>query len=47
MPPALSCDALQKAAAQKRDAVKATFRQKHKAYDAETDHGADVGAVFP
>lgn len=47
MPPAPSCDALQKAAAQKRDAVKATFKQKHKAYDAKTDHGADVGAVFP
>lgn len=47
MPPASSCDALQKAAAQKRDAIKATFKQKHKAYDAKTDHGADVGAVFP
>jgi predicted secreted Zn-dependent protease len=47
MPAAASCDALQKLAAQKRDAVKAAFKQKHKAYDKSTNHGATQGAVFP
>ena len=47
MPSAPSCDALKPLAAQKRDAVKAAFKQKHKAYDASTKHGANQGAVFP
>ncbi|XGV98454.1 MAG: DUF922 domain-containing protein [Leptolyngbya sp. BL-A-14] len=47
MPAAPSCDAINKVAAQKRDAVKASFKQKHKAYDASTKHGATQGAVFP
>src|SRR5579883_3452813 len=47
IPTAASCDALQKTAAQTRDAVKASFKQKHKAYDAATKHGATQGAVFP
>lgn len=47
IPSAASCDALQKTAAQKRDAVKAAFKQKHKDYDTTTNHGATQGAVFP
>ncbi|HEY9664665.1 MAG TPA: DUF922 domain-containing protein [Allocoleopsis sp.] len=47
LPAAPSCAALQQAAAQKRDAVKAAFRQKHKDYDKNTNHGATQGAVFP
>ncbi|MBW4694436.1 MAG: DUF922 domain-containing Zn-dependent protease [Lyngbya sp. HA4199-MV5] len=47
LPAAPSCDAINKIAAQKRDAVKASFKQKHKAYDASTKHGANQGAVFP
>ena len=47
MPSAPSCDALNKIATQKRDAVKVAFKQKHKAYDASTKHGANQGAVFP
>ena len=47
IPPASSCGALQKTAAQTRDAVKATFNQKHKDYDKTTNHGATQGATFP
>jgi predicted secreted Zn-dependent protease len=47
LPPAASCAALNTAAAAKRDAVKAAFKQKHKAYDQTTNHGASQGATFP
>lgn len=47
IPPAASCAALQATAVAKRDAVKAAFKQKHKAYDQATNHGATQGATFP
>jgi Bacterial protein of unknown function (DUF922) len=47
MPAAPTCAALVAAATAKRDAVKATFKQKHEAYDKTTGHGATQGATFP
>jgi predicted secreted Zn-dependent protease len=47
MPAAPNCTALVAAAKAKKNAVEATFRQKHQAYDKATNHGATQGATFP